>query len=67
MGVPQDDMELALDFFSYFEATAAVLDADPSLYCVSSWNDHGQVGRLRAPCSDLLVVNILLQCFLTQM
>lgn len=39
----QDDMELSPDFFPYFEATAAVLDADPSLYCVSSWNDHGQV------------------------
>ncbi|EFN51809.1 hypothetical protein CHLNCDRAFT_8691, partial [Chlorella variabilis] len=38
----QDDMELSPDFFPYFEATAAVLDADPSLYCVSSWNDHGQ-------------------------
>lgn len=39
----QDDMTLAPDLFSYFEATAPVLDADPTLYCVSSWNDHGQV------------------------
>ena len=35
-------MLLAPDFFSYFEATAPLLDADESLYCVSSWNDHGQ-------------------------
>lgn len=39
----QDDMQLSPDFFSYFEATAPLLDADPSLFCVSSWNDHGQV------------------------
>ncbi|KAL4450561.1 hypothetical protein ABPG77_000917 [Micractinium sp. CCAP 211/92] len=38
----EDDMTLAPDLFSYFEATAPVLDADPTLYCVSSWNDHGQ-------------------------
>ncbi|KAK9812907.1 hypothetical protein WJX72_005613 [[Myrmecia] bisecta] len=38
----EDDMELAIDFFSYFGATAGLLDQDPSLYCVSSWNDHGQ-------------------------
>lgn len=38
----EDDMTLAPDLFSYFEAAAPVLDADPTLYCVSSWNDHGQ-------------------------
>ena len=35
-------MKLAPDFFGLFAATAPLLDADPSLYCVSSWNDHGQ-------------------------
>ena len=34
-------MQLAPDFFTYFQATAPLLDRDPSLYCVSSWNDHG--------------------------
>ena len=38
----QDDMELAPDFFSYFESTSRLLTSDPSLYCISSWNDHGQ-------------------------
>lgn len=38
-------MQLAPDFFSYFEALAPVLDNDPTLYCVSSWNDHGQVSH----------------------
>lgn len=31
----------AADFLLYFEATAPLLDADPSLWCVSSWNDNG--------------------------
>lgn len=38
----QDDMKLAVDFFPYFEMGAKLLDRDPSLYCISSWNDHGQ-------------------------
>ena len=38
----QDDMQLAPDFFELFAATSPLLDSDPSLYCVSSWNDHGQ-------------------------
>ena len=35
-------MELAVDFFPYFEATAKLMDEDPTLLCISSWNDHGQ-------------------------
>lgn len=35
-------MKLAVDFFPYFEMGAKLLDSDPSLYCISSWNDHGQ-------------------------
>ena len=29
------------DFLLYFEATAPLLDADPTLWCISSWNDNG--------------------------
>ena len=45
----QDDMKLAPDFFSFFNATAPLLDRDPSLFCVSSWNDHGQAQFVRDP------------------
>lgn len=38
----EDDMEIAPDFFDYFEAAAALLDKDKSLMAVSSWNDNGQ-------------------------
>lgn len=41
--IVEDDMQLAPDFFAYFAATAPLLDADPTLLCISAWNDHGQV------------------------
>ena len=28
-------------FLAFFEATAPLLRADPTLWCVSSWNDNG--------------------------
>ncbi|KAJ4715832.1 putative alpha-1,3-mannosyl-glycoprotein beta-1,2-N-acetylglucosaminyltransferase [Melia azedarach] len=38
----EDDMEIAPDFFEYFEAAADLLDKDKSIMAVSSWNDNGQ-------------------------
>ncbi|XP_078162032.1 alpha-1,3-mannosyl-glycoprotein beta-1,2-N-acetylglucosaminyltransferase isoform X1 [Carex rostrata] len=38
----EDDMEIAPDFFEYFEATATFLDTDKTIMAVSSWNDNGQ-------------------------
>ena len=37
----EDDMLVSPDVFSYFEQTAALLDADPTVWCVSTWNDNG--------------------------
>ena len=37
----EDDLELAPDIFEYFTATFSLLKNDPTLYCVSAWNDHG--------------------------
>eukprot|EP00438_Fugacium_kawagutii_P018272 Skav222983 [mRNA] locus=scaffold1827:130196:134485:+ [translate_table: standard] len=34
--------EIAVDFFSYFEATLPLLRSDPQLFCVSAWNDNGR-------------------------
>ncbi len=47
-------MDLAPDFFSYFEALAPLLDRDPTLMCISSWNDHGQVRRQLFTSSHVL-------------
>ncbi|KQK02182.1 alpha-1,3-mannosyl-glycoprotein 2-beta-N-acetylglucosaminyltransferase isoform X2 [Brachypodium distachyon] len=38
----EDDMEIAPDFFDYFEAAAKLLDDDKTIMAVSSWNDNGQ-------------------------
>jgi alpha-1,3-mannosyl-glycoprotein beta-1,2-N-acetylglucosaminyltransferase len=38
----EDDMEIAPDFFDYFEATSWLLEEDKSVVAVSSWNDNGQ-------------------------
>ncbi|KAL0484649.1 alpha-1,3-mannosyl-glycoprotein beta, partial [Acrasis kona] len=37
----EEDIEVAVDFFDYFSATAPLLDKDTSLFCVSAWNDNG--------------------------
>ncbi|KAF8020774.1 hypothetical protein BT93_G1257 [Corymbia citriodora subsp. variegata] len=36
------DMEIAPDFFDYFEAAAALMEKDKTIMAVSSWNDNGQ-------------------------
>lgn len=38
----EDDMEIAVDFFDYFEAAATLLEKDKTIMAVSSWNDNGQ-------------------------
>ncbi|XP_043191250.1 protein O-linked-mannose beta-1,2-N-acetylglucosaminyltransferase 1-like [Amphibalanus amphitrite] len=37
----EEDLEVAPDFVSFFDQTHHLLDVDPSLYCISAWNDHG--------------------------
>ena len=39
-----DDMEVAPDFYSYFASLCPLLDVDPSLWCISAWNDNGKRG-----------------------
>ncbi|XP_026456062.1 alpha-1,3-mannosyl-glycoprotein 2-beta-N-acetylglucosaminyltransferase-like [Papaver somniferum] len=45
----EDDMEIAPDFFEYFEAAAALLDSDKTIMVVSSWNDNGQKQYVHDP------------------
>lgn len=37
----QDDMDVAPDLFSYFRTMAPLLDMDPTVWCISAWNDNG--------------------------
>lgn len=38
----EEDLELAFDFFAFMAGMAPVFDKDPSLYCVSGFNDNGK-------------------------
>merc|ERR1719429_29380 len=39
--VLEEDLDVSPDFFSYFSQLVNVLETDPTLYCVSAWNDQG--------------------------
>ena len=41
-----DDLDVSVDFFEYFLATFPLLEEDPTLWCVSAWNDNGKEARI---------------------
>ncbi|KAL4186430.1 hypothetical protein AMTRI_Chr09g14100 [Amborella trichopoda] len=45
----EDDMEIAPDFFDYFEAASLLLEKDNTIMAVSSWNDNGQKQFVQDP------------------
>ena len=45
----EEDLDVSSDFFSYFGQTMHLLDEDPTLYCVSAWNDQGYEHTSRDP------------------
>uniref|UniRef100_A0A3P8U465 Alpha-1,3-mannosyl-glycoprotein 2-beta-N-acetylglucosaminyltransferase n=1 Tax=Amphiprion percula TaxID=161767 RepID=A0A3P8U465_AMPPE len=52
--IVEDDLEVAPDFFEYFRALLPLLKSDPSLWCVSAWNDNGRDGYVDPGKADLL-------------
>jgi len=40
--IVEDDLDIAPDFFEYFRSTFPILKSDPTLWCVSGWNDNGK-------------------------
>ncbi|XP_030644731.1 alpha-1,3-mannosyl-glycoprotein 2-beta-N-acetylglucosaminyltransferase b [Chanos chanos] len=52
--IVEDDLEVAPDFFEYFRALYPILRADPTLWCVSAWNDNGRDGLVDPGKADLL-------------
>ncbi|KAL7736812.1 hypothetical protein ACLKA6_015653 [Drosophila palustris] len=52
--IVEDDLNVAPDFFEYFLATHKLLKQDPSLWCVSAWNDNGKANVVDATRPDLL-------------
>lgn len=45
---------MAPDFFEYFRALHPVLLSDPSLWCISAWNDNGRGGLVDPGRPELL-------------
>ncbi|PAA73245.1 hypothetical protein BOX15_Mlig027550g1 [Macrostomum lignano] len=39
----EDDLLIAPDFYQYFRSLRRALDTDESIFCVSAWNDNGQI------------------------
>ncbi len=52
--IVEDDLEVSPDFFEYFEATLPILRGDPSLFCVSAWNDNGKTSLINETRPELL-------------
>jgi alpha-1,3-mannosyl-glycoprotein beta-1,2-N-acetylglucosaminyltransferase len=38
----EDDIDISNDFFAYMTATGALMAKDPTIYCVSGFNDNGK-------------------------
>ena len=45
--VVEDDLLFAHDFMDYLLAAAPVLDVDPTVWCISAWNDNGFKGLVK--------------------
>ncbi|KAL0267937.1 UNVERIFIED_CONTAM: hypothetical protein PYX00_010065 [Menopon gallinae] len=52
--VVEDDLDIAPDFFEYFLGTYWLLKRDPTLWCVSAWNDNGKAGLVDETHPELL-------------
>ncbi|KAL1140404.1 hypothetical protein AAG570_000336, partial [Ranatra chinensis] len=52
--VIEDDLDVSPDIFSYFVATLPFLAKDPTLWCVSAWNDNGKVDLVDTNSPELL-------------
>uniref|UniRef100_A0A0N5AA13 Alpha-1,3-mannosyl-glycoprotein 2-beta-N-acetylglucosaminyltransferase n=1 Tax=Syphacia muris TaxID=451379 RepID=A0A0N5AA13_9BILA len=52
--ITEDDLDIAPDFFNYFSSTRELLDKDPTLFCVSAWNDNGKSNLINMDAGDLL-------------
>jgi len=44
--VLEEDLDVSPDFFSYFSQTKHLLNEDPTIYCISAWNDQGYENKV---------------------
>eukprot|EP00403_Amphidinium_massartii_P026855 CAMPEP_0178403690 /NCGR_PEP_ID=MMETSP0689_2-20121128/17500_1 /TAXON_ID=160604 /ORGANISM="Amphidinium massartii, Strain CS-259" /LENGTH=820 /DNA_ID=CAMNT_0020024655 /DNA_START=62 /DNA_END=2521 /DNA_ORIENTATION=- len=46
----EEDLVFSPDFLALFRSTSPLLQTDASIWCVSSWNDHGYLSTFSDPC-----------------
>ncbi len=67
----EDDLTISVDFFDYFKAMHKILIQDPTLFCVSAWNDNGKAELIDAQSAgyyfnfklNILYINLLIYFF----
>ncbi|KAF9804029.1 hypothetical protein SFRURICE_019225 [Spodoptera frugiperda] len=52
--IVEDDLDISPDFFEYFLGTYPLLLKDPSLWCISAWNDNGKMEVIDMSRPELL-------------
>ncbi|XP_030757030.1 alpha-1,3-mannosyl-glycoprotein 2-beta-N-acetylglucosaminyltransferase [Sitophilus oryzae] len=52
--IVEDDLEISPDFYEYFLGTYPLLVKDPTLWCVSAWNDNGKQDLINSDKPELL-------------
>ena len=45
----EEDLEVADDIMDYFSQTYPLFESDPSIYCISAWNDQGYKHAVKDP------------------
>jgi len=41
-----DDIAVSPDFFEYMIAGLRLMKRDPTIWCISAWNDNGKTDRI---------------------
>ena len=49
MVILEEDLDVSEDIFDYFSQTYPLLEKDPSVYCISAWNDLGNKHAVKDP------------------
>ncbi|XP_053621108.1 alpha-1,3-mannosyl-glycoprotein 2-beta-N-acetylglucosaminyltransferase [Plodia interpunctella] len=52
--IVEDDLDISPDFYEYFLGTYSLLVQDPSLWCISAWNDNGKPDVIDMSTPELL-------------
>lgn len=52
--IVEDDLDISPDFFEYFSGLHPLLKKDPTLWCISAWNDNGKSGLVNDKKPELL-------------